>query len=277
MELLFEKEGIEAEITEEVLKAAAGNYWFRDEHIISLLFEKCEPEVKMTEQVFKAALENNGYNTEIMILFFKTEGAEDGAECIMSLLLEKYPVVGSTSPLHVIRDRQAADGAGAGATGRREADRIDFAAMNHYVNLANQALEERDLILRPGEDRTAGRAVTNPAGEGRGYLVFLFRAGNQVQRGARLAIGLDSLAGQAAPVDVDSEAKPRKRPPVAIRGRSQQPVVPGCQSYGLIRGYMPVVTAESNMTLDQVLAEMAPIVCSGLIGTHVDEFAAVAE
>ncbi|KAM0139052.1 hypothetical protein ACHAP3_003320 [Botrytis cinerea] len=88
-------------VTEEVVKAVAGN-WDGGKEIMMLLLEEREAEVKITEEVVKAAAENWESGKEIVILLLEKRGAETEIteemvrviadrfdERVMMLLLEK--------------------------------------------------------------------------------------------------------------------------------------------------------------------------------------------
>ena len=101
MELLLEKRGNEVEITTEVVKAAAGNYWGKE--VMELLLEKRGNEVKITTEVVKVAvgnyrgkeimellLEKRGNKVEITTEVVKAAAGNKGSgKEVMELLLEK--------------------------------------------------------------------------------------------------------------------------------------------------------------------------------------------
>jgi hypothetical protein len=68
----YEKRGGEIKITENVIKAAAGNNG-RGEAVIALLLEKRGDEVKITKDVVKVAARNG---EAVMTLFFEKRGDE---------------------------------------------------------------------------------------------------------------------------------------------------------------------------------------------------------
>ncbi|KAM7196453.1 hypothetical protein V8F33_006170 [Rhypophila sp. PSN 637] len=70
------KPGSKVEITEEGLKAAAGNYSNNGKEIMTLLLDKCDSEVKITEEVLKAVARNPKYGKEIMTLLFDKRDSE---------------------------------------------------------------------------------------------------------------------------------------------------------------------------------------------------------
>jgi hypothetical protein len=75
MTLLLEQRGDEVKITEEVVKVAAGN-WQSGEQVMTLLLEQRGGEVKITEEVVKAAASNRGNGEAMMALLLEQRGGE---------------------------------------------------------------------------------------------------------------------------------------------------------------------------------------------------------
>jgi uncharacterized membrane protein YkoI len=75
MALLLEQRGSEVKITEEVLKAAAGNTG-NGKGVMDLLLQQRGSEVKITEEVLKAAAGNTGNGREVMALLLQQRGSE---------------------------------------------------------------------------------------------------------------------------------------------------------------------------------------------------------
>jgi predicted nucleic acid-binding protein len=70
--LLLIERGNEIQISEEIVKAAAGNY-YRGEKVIALLFKERGKEVKITEGVVKAAAGNYGSGKRVMALLLEQQ------------------------------------------------------------------------------------------------------------------------------------------------------------------------------------------------------------
>jgi hypothetical protein len=66
---------VDVVITEEIVKAAAGNYW-RGEEVMKLLLEQRGADVVITEEVVKAAAGNEGDGREVMRLLLEQRGAD---------------------------------------------------------------------------------------------------------------------------------------------------------------------------------------------------------
>ncbi|CCD34824.1 similar to HET domain protein [Botrytis cinerea T4] len=75
MMLLLEEREAEVVITEEVVKAAAGN-WKSGKEVMMLLLKKRGAEVVITEEVVKAAVGNKENGKEIMMLLLEKRGVE---------------------------------------------------------------------------------------------------------------------------------------------------------------------------------------------------------
>ncbi|KAK4189407.1 ankyrin repeat-containing domain protein [Podospora australis] len=73
MALLLEKRGDDIKITEEVVKAAAGN-WRNGKEVMALLLEKRGDDFKITEEVVKAAAGNPRNGKEVMALLLEKRG-----------------------------------------------------------------------------------------------------------------------------------------------------------------------------------------------------------
>ncbi|KAF2184492.1 hypothetical protein K469DRAFT_186225 [Zopfia rhizophila CBS 207.26] len=75
MALLLEQRGDEVKITEEVVRAAAGNGIYGRE-VMALLLEQRGDEVKITEEVVRRAAGNDKYGREVMALLLEQRGDE---------------------------------------------------------------------------------------------------------------------------------------------------------------------------------------------------------
>jgi len=73
MMLLLKELGDKAEITEKVMKAAAGNYESGKE-VMTLLLDQRGDDVKITEEMVKTAAENYGSGKEVMMLLLDRRG-----------------------------------------------------------------------------------------------------------------------------------------------------------------------------------------------------------
>ncbi|EDP47063.1 hypothetical protein AFUB_102360 [Aspergillus fumigatus A1163] len=72
MALLLEKRGGEVMISKEVVRAAAGNEW-SGEKVLALLVEERGDEVMITEEVLKAAAGNEGSGEKVLALLEKSQ------------------------------------------------------------------------------------------------------------------------------------------------------------------------------------------------------------
>ena len=75
MTLLLEQRGADVMITEEVVKAAAGNFW-NGKEVMTLLLEQRGADVMITEEVVKAAAGNEGSGKEVMTFLLEQRGAD---------------------------------------------------------------------------------------------------------------------------------------------------------------------------------------------------------
>ena len=73
--LLLEQRGEEIKITEEVTKAAAGN-WDNGKELMVVLLEQRGEEIKITEEIIKAAADNWSSGKEVMKLLLEQRGDE---------------------------------------------------------------------------------------------------------------------------------------------------------------------------------------------------------
>ncbi|KAF6841013.1 ankyrin domain protein [Colletotrichum musicola] len=73
MELLLDRRGDQITITEEVVKAAVGN-WQNGEQVIRLLLDRRGDQITITEEVVKAAAGNERNGKEVMELLLDRRG-----------------------------------------------------------------------------------------------------------------------------------------------------------------------------------------------------------
>jgi hypothetical protein len=73
MMLLFKQRGDGILVTEEVVKAAAGNEW-KAKEVMMVLFDRRGNDILVTEEVVKAAAGNENSGKEVMMLLFKQRG-----------------------------------------------------------------------------------------------------------------------------------------------------------------------------------------------------------
>ena len=73
MALLLDRRGDQIQITEDVVKDAAGNS-IQGKEVMALLLDRRDDQIQVTERVAEAAARNTGYGKEVMALLLDRRG-----------------------------------------------------------------------------------------------------------------------------------------------------------------------------------------------------------